>query len=181
MIRGKKETVKWLLRNGWWCAALAIASAAAAVQYQTWTEAKHGQALVLESRSLAQVSDQQWVDAERSARESLRKEPTSGRAWFLLGLSLHYQKRFPEARSAFESSIKFGHESYLGYYNIACGHALLGNEQEALHNLTTAVEEGFCDVDWMQEDPDLASIRSNEQFGALVNSLTGTRNPDAMK
>lgn len=172
--------MKWLLRNGWWYAALAIAGAAAAVQYNTWTESVHGQALMLESRSLSLVSDKQWVDAERSARESLKKEPNNGRAWFLLGLATHYQKKFDEARGAFERSIALDHTPCLSYYNIACGHARQGNVEEALDNLAISVECGYDDVDWMMEDPDFASIRSNERFMEIVNSVPG-RNPETMK
>jgi len=53
-------------------------------------------------------------------------------------------------------------------YNVACGYALKGDKKQALAWLKRAIRSGFTDVDHMQNDPDLASIRDDEGFRALV-------------
>jgi tetratricopeptide (TPR) repeat protein len=57
-------------------------------------------------------------------------------------------------------------------YNLACSLALLGHREEALESLETAVELGYDDPDHLLGDEDLASLREEPRFRALVGRLT---------
>jgi carboxyl-terminal processing protease len=56
-------------------------------------------------------------------------------------------------------------------YNLACGYALLGEPEKGLDSLRRAVDAGFSDVDQLDQDPDLASIRSDPRFRSIVRQL----------
>jgi serine/threonine protein kinase/tetratricopeptide (TPR) repeat protein len=56
-------------------------------------------------------------------------------------------------------------------YNVACNFALLGRKAEALDCLEKAVQNGFGHREWIENDSDLDSIRSDPRFDALKKRL----------
>jgi tetratricopeptide (TPR) repeat protein len=57
------------------------------------------------------------------------------------------------------------------HYNLACSLALLKRKAAALRSLRQAVELGYTDLDWMQQDPDLDGLKRHPDFNALVKEL----------
>jgi|SRR5262245_35669729 len=56
-------------------------------------------------------------------------------------------------------------------YNLACSHALLKHEREALAALRQAVGLGYSDLDYLINDPDLASLRALPEFNRIVADM----------
>jgi len=56
-------------------------------------------------------------------------------------------------------------------YNLACVEARLGNVPEALNYLTKAIHVGWRDVDHMERDADLESLRQTNEYQSLVSLL----------
>lgn len=56
-------------------------------------------------------------------------------------------------------------------YNICCGYSCLDQGEMALKYLKKAIAAGFDDMDLLESDPDLNSIRNTEEFGALMELL----------
>jgi serine/threonine protein kinase/tetratricopeptide (TPR) repeat protein len=56
-------------------------------------------------------------------------------------------------------------------YNVACLLALEGERDRALANLESAFQVGFGHRDWVEHDPDLASLRDDPRFQALVRTI----------
>ncbi|RRJ97019.1 hypothetical protein Ga0100231_002525 [Opitutaceae bacterium TAV4] len=54
------------------------------------------------------------------------------------------------------------------HYNLACSLALIGNADEAIKSLTTALERGYEDHEWMLKDDDLATLRPLPEFSRLL-------------
>jgi len=54
------------------------------------------------------------------------------------------------------------------HYNLACRYALLKQPDQALVSLRRAVELGYRDYRFMEQDHDLDSIRKDPRFRALV-------------
>jgi len=54
------------------------------------------------------------------------------------------------------------------HYNLACRYALLKQPDQALGSLRKAVELGYRDFSFMEEDQDLDSIRKDLRFRQLV-------------
>jgi Flp pilus assembly protein TadD len=56
-------------------------------------------------------------------------------------------------------------------YNLACSLALSRRRGEALRALRQAVELGYDDANWMEQDPDLATLRNHPGYVGLLSSL----------
>ena len=57
-------------------------------------------------------------------------------------------------------------------YNLACHLALLGNHERALESLGTACELGFHDLKLLRDDDDLAVLREDPRYRAIVPRLS---------
>jgi tetratricopeptide (TPR) repeat protein len=57
------------------------------------------------------------------------------------------------------------------HYNLACSLALMKRKADALKSLRQAVELGYRDFDWMQQDPDLEGLKHDPGFQALLHQL----------
>ena len=57
------------------------------------------------------------------------------------------------------------------HYNLACSLALVKRKSDALRSLRQAVELGYRDFDWMQQDPDLEGLKNHPEFRALLDQL----------
>ena len=57
------------------------------------------------------------------------------------------------------------------HYNLACSLALTKHNIAALRALRQAVELGYSDFDWMQQDPDLDALKHQPEFVALLEQL----------
>lgn len=63
------------------------------------------------------------------------------------------------------------------YYNLAAAYALWGKTKDALKNLRRAVEKGYDDLDFLEDDRDLDSLRGTEEYKSLVNRLKSKWEP----
>ena len=57
------------------------------------------------------------------------------------------------------------------HYNLACSLALLKRKAAALRSLRQAVQLGYTDFDWMQQDPDLDGLKKDPAFNSLLEQL----------
>jgi tetratricopeptide (TPR) repeat protein len=57
------------------------------------------------------------------------------------------------------------------HYNLACSLALVKRKADALRALRHAIELGYRDFDWMQQDPDLEGLKNHPDFLALLSQL----------
>jgi len=56
-------------------------------------------------------------------------------------------------------------------YNLACMYACLGNNEEALKHLESAVDKGYGHKDWIEHDSALDLIRESPRFKALLEAM----------
>ena len=61
-------------------------------------------------------------------------------------------------------------------YNLACSYALIGQTDNALKNLSKAVDLGYNDVDHLRNDHDLAALKTDPRFQTLVRKLVERKN-----
>lgn len=57
------------------------------------------------------------------------------------------------------------------HYNLACSLALTKRNSAALQALRQAIELGYDDADWMQQDPDLDALKHRPEFTTLLEQL----------
>lgn len=74
-------------------------------------------------------------------------------------------------------------ESKHVHYNLACSYSLNGQKREALRALRRALDLGFADFEHLSQDTDLAPLKNEPEFQALVKRLGRKRKkaPQAKK
>ena len=77
-----------------------------------------------------------------------------------------------------ENAVKYGERSLaidpedpMLLYNVACMYASLGRGEQAIACLERAVDKGFGHKEWIDNDPDLNSIRNNPKYQAIVDAI----------
>lgn len=61
----------------------------------------------------------------------------------------------------------------MAMYNLACSHALLRQQAQALEALRRAVMLGYADLDYLLNDADLNSLHGYAEFQLIVSHLAG--------
>ena len=62
-------------------------------------------------------------------------------------------------------------EDPLTWYNLACSLSLLKRLEESLEALRRAVELGYLDMDYLQQDPDLLNLRQSPKYREFLESF----------
>jgi len=57
-------------------------------------------------------------------------------------------------------------------YNAACMYVSLGDSSRAIDALRQAVEAGYTNLGWMQNDPDLVPLRDDPAFIEMLRDLS---------
>ena len=59
----------------------------------------------------------------------------------------------------------------LVFYNLACGHSLNGEVDQAVEALERALALGYRDFNWLVRDPDLRQLRQHPLFRAIETRI----------
>ena len=81
------------------------------------------------------------------------------------------QRRYERAIACFEVATSIQPENAVVWYNLACARALAGDRDEAVDALRRSTELGFRDLEHIQSDSDLESIRSHDGYRDIVGEL----------
>jgi len=114
------------------------------------------------------------ADAEFEVRffESvLRREPGYARVIEILGGLYTRLGRIPDGLRMDRRMVRLEPDNATAHYNLACSLALTRRRAEALRELRRALALGYDDFRWMQQDPDLASLRDDPEFRALFPAV----------
>ncbi len=65
-------------------------------------------------------------------------------------------------------------------YNVSCAYALFGETDKSIDCLEKAFGLGFGHKEWIENDPDFASVRRNPRFQALMQRLSADRAKSAL-
>ncbi|KAL5563708.1 hypothetical protein UlMin_033455 [Ulmus minor] len=90
------------------------------------------------------------------------------------GLQLYKSAKYEEALEKFESvlgSKPDPDEASVASYNVACCYSKLDQKQAALSALEDALKAGFEDFKRIRTDPDLANLRTSEEFETLLKNF----------
>ncbi len=122
------------------------------------------------SRGRSMFYEEKFDNAEKLFESVLALDPENVEAVYMMGSAIHAMGRVDEAlvlhKLAAES--KSSVYSSKAKYNIACVHALKNETEAAIKNLKIAIKAGYVDVQHMQHDKDLKSIRDDERFEELI-------------
>ena len=67
--------------------------------------------------------------------------------------------------------VKLQPDNPLAHYNLGCSLALKSRKKDAVASIRRAIELGYRDFSWMNEDPDLENIRNYNGYLNLLNEL----------
>ena len=118
-------------------------------------------------RWLDRAGDEFLVKTLRS--ETDRRENLA--ALVELGAVLTRLGRYDEGLLVDQRLVRLEPEEPIVHYNLACSLALLGRADDAIDELTRAVDLGYEDVEHMLKDRDLRSLRTDPRFEGLARRL----------
>lgn len=79
------------------------------------------------------------------------------------------------ASECLEQALSLGPHDPSILYNAACIYSLLGKREETLACLEKVARTGFADLDWLVHDMDLATVREDPRFAAVVAMVEDNR------
>ena len=104
-------------------------------------------------------------------RAMVAANPNNAEAWLNLGRMLHTLKRFDEAIPAHIEATKGEQQRPTALFNLACAYALTGERDKSIDAASKAVAAGFKTKYYFENDQDLASVREDPRFKALLAKL----------
>ncbi len=89
----------------------------------------------------------------------------------LLGGLYTKQGRVAEGLKMDRRLVRLQPRNATAHYNLACSLALSKRKADALRSLHRAVELGYTDLEWMQQDPDLEGLKGDREYERLLLQL----------
>lgn len=110
-----------------------------------------------------------WPAAERGYEAVVKREPSSGRAWYRLGVASgslgHWARAIEAYRRADASGVI---PPAFARYNLACAFARAGQVDSSIVRLQSLMATGYRQVAQLEGDEDLASVRTDPRFAAVL-------------
>ena len=110
----------------------------------------------------------EWAAAARAYEAIAAREPGNGVAWFRIGTSHLQLRAFDRAVVGLEKADSLGFAPFFTKYNLACAYAGLGRIDDAFRALNGAIDGGYKNVEGLGSDPDLAKLRDDARFPAVI-------------
>lgn len=101
----------------------------------------------------------------------LRRDPNYANVVEILGGLYTRLGRITDGLKMDRRLVKLQPQNATAHYNLACSLALTKRKGAALDELKRAVELGYRDLDWIQQDPDLEPLKGHPAFRELLREL----------
>ncbi len=118
-----------------------------------------------------------WDKAAEAYKTLAQADATNGQAWFRLGWSLHELGRYGEAVEAYQQARAANFPAGPVTFRTARAYAKMGDAAKALEKLEQLTQGGFANVQLLQTDADLASLRGEARFAAVVQQAQKNARP----
>jgi SagB-type dehydrogenase family enzyme len=82
-------------------------------------------------------------------------------------------KEYGAALELFAKAFQIGEAHYSDYYNAACMAALTGDADAAFAYLDKAIDAGLLERAWLENDPDLETLRAQPRWESTLAALDG--------
>src|SRR5437868_1407354 len=110
-------------------------------------------------------------DSVKLADAHLELTPDDARAWYFSAGALMRLGQREEATERARRASTIDPEDSGVLYNVGCIHALAGSTDEALDHLDKAIQNGFGQREWVENDSDWDAVRNEPRFQALLRKL----------
>lgn len=101
----------------------------------------------------------------------LRRSPRDASVIEILASLYTRQGRLTDGLRMDRRLVRLQPENATAHYNLACSLALTKRNRAALRALQQAVQLGYSDFDWMQQDPDLDNLKHWPEFLRLLDQV----------
>jgi tetratricopeptide (TPR) repeat protein len=101
----------------------------------------------------------------------LRRDPRYADVVEILGGLYTKTGRIADGLRMDRKLVRLQPDNATAHYNLGCSLALVKRNSDALRALRRAIELGYNDHGWMEEDPDLAGLQKSPKFRALLAGL----------
>ena len=150
------------------CGWITLAVAAGATnETQLHLDSRAALALLAERADVAYRA-KDWKSALPLYRQIVHEQAEGYTNWLRLGACLHGVGENAEALTVYERARTNGAPASVVQYEVALAFAALGDTDRAFAALAEALKEGHGRPDLMRSDVDLAGMRSDARFAALV-------------
>lgn len=121
-----------------------------------------------------------WAAAARGYEAIVKREPENARAWFRLGVASASLERWPRAIEAYRHADASGViPPAFARYNLACAFARAGQIDSSLARLESLMATGYRQVATLEGDQDLAAVRADPRFAAVLAQARRNAEPCA--
>ncbi len=102
-----------------------------------------------------------------------RRDPRYTEALQILGDDYTRRDRFQDGLRIDQRLALLRPRDALVHYNLACSYSLTQQCELAAEALTTAINLGYHDFDWMAKDPDLKNLREHAGYKKIAARVRG--------
>ena len=114
----------------------------------------------------------QLDDAQKALEKAIEIDPTYPAAVYDLGVVFSRIKgQENEAMKMFKQAITLDPDISLPYYAIACLYSLQNRKKSALNYLQKAIQRGFNDKEYLDNDHDFDSLRDDDEFRKIIQKM----------
>ena len=131
----------------------------------------HLEALVLMQLGRCDDAREAYQRSLESAKKYLDLHPEDARPYALGAGALARLGETERAKEWAERAISLARDDDAILYNAGCALAVVGEEEQALDALDSAIGAGLAGGDWVPHDPDWTRLRDHPRFRALVQRL----------
>jgi tetratricopeptide (TPR) repeat protein len=110
------------------------------------------------------------TSAELHCRKAIEGNPRFAPCWILMAAIHKDAGRLPESVTAAKRALLLDADCAPAYYDLACYYSLQGESDKALASFEVALNKGFNDYEWAEDDPDLVALRERPEFLLLVKT-----------
>lgn len=119
-------------------------------------------------QAIARIQAQDFAGALKIAEDVVTREPANARAWRVLGAAAKGTKDLDRAAAAFRKALDVEPANPANVYNMGAIAAVKGDKDRAFDWLAKAKASRRLDMTQIEVDPDLASLREDARFRALL-------------
>ncbi len=148
----------------------AAATGASPTARHVATKSSRARAKQLLRDGAAWLSEGNFEQARRRFLESIDVDASIPEAYNGVGVTYRLRNELGRALDWYKKALAVDPDFGDAYYNMACVYALQGSKDMALRYLQIAAMNGYATAGGMDEDPDLASVRAEPGYRALVEA-----------
>lgn len=95
-------------------------------------------------------------------------DPYDARVHVIIGNSFLEEGKYARAEGHYMKALELEADNYIAMYNMACVRSLQKRIDEAVEWLQKAVDAGYDEFEWMEQDADLDNIREDEGYKDIL-------------